>query len=157
MPPSPKIREADRGVRETKIVFEMEAQGQGSADCAERIAGEIEKDLSCKREYTRPGIQRHQRPGIIKHAVSRARQQRVRQHNFFEQSQRHESQSPEELIFFQSRRVPELRQKIAGAHNRSGNELWEKRNRQHEIAQRPRRLKYAAINVERVRKRMKGV
>src|SRR5213076_2478038 len=101
--------------------------------------------------------ERDQWPCIIEHAVGRARQQRVGQHNFFKQTQRHQRESPKELACFETRRMPKLRQKIACADNRSGNELWEKRNRQYEITQRSRRLKHAAINIERVRKRMEGV
>ncbi len=50
-----------------------------------------------------------------------------------------------------------LRKKIARPHNWPGDQLRKKRNGQHEIAQRFRRLQDAAINVERVRERMKRV
>ena len=55
------------------------------------------------------------------------------------------------------RRSDQLRKKIARAHDRSGDQLREKGNRQDEIAQRSGRLQHAAINVERVGERMKRV
>src|SRR4030095_646680 len=57
----------------------------------------------------------------------------------------------------QTRRSDELRKKITGSHDRPGNQLGEEGNRQNEIAQRSGGLQDAAINIERVRKRMEGV
>src|SRR5947208_799074 len=46
--------------------------------------------------------------------------------------------------------MDKLRQKIARSHDWSGNQLRKKRNGENEIAERPRGLEDAAINVERV-------
>src|SRR5207248_10371422 len=62
VPAPPKIRETDRGVGKSKVVLKMEAESQSGADCAGRVAGEIEKYLSGKSDYARPRIERDQRP-----------------------------------------------------------------------------------------------
>src|SRR5207253_8272247 len=51
----------------------------------------------------------------------------------------------------------QLRKKITGPHDWSGDQLWKKGNRQNEIAQRSGRLQNAAINIQGVGKRMKSV
>jgi len=51
----------------------------------------------------------------------------------------------------------ELWEKIACAHDWSGHQLREKRNRENEIAERSRRLQHATINIERIRKGMESV
>ena len=71
MPAAPEIGKADRCVRETKVVLEMKAERERGSDCADRVTGEIEKDLSGKREYARPRIEREERSGVIEDAVCR--------------------------------------------------------------------------------------
>src|SRR5205823_632404 len=82
---------------------------------------------------------------------------RIGQDSFLEQAESHQRESPEKLVRLETRRMVELREKIAGTHNWPSDQLWKKRNRENEIAQRPRRLEHAAINVERVGQGMKGV
>ena len=50
-----------------------------------------------------------------------------------------------------------MRKEIAGAHDWPRDQLREKRDGESEIAQRTRRLHHAAIDVERVGERVKGV
>src|SRR4029077_19906274 len=57
VPAPPKIGETDRGVGKTEIVLKMKAERQCGADCSQRIAGEIAKDLSGEREHARPRIE----------------------------------------------------------------------------------------------------
>src|SRR5207253_7870739 len=87
----------------------------------------------------------------------RTSQHRIGEHNFFEQTERHKQQSPHELADLQSRRSDQLRKKITGPHDWSGDQLWKKGNRENEIAKRSGRLQDAAINIEGVGKRMKSV
>ena len=74
----------------TEIIFEMKSETERSADRADGIAGEIEKDLSGKRDHPRPRIERDQRPAVTKNAIGRASQHRIREHHFFEKAERHE-------------------------------------------------------------------
>src|SRR5688572_27472086 len=99
MPATPEIREADRGVGKSKIILEMKPEAQGGADCANGIAGEVEEDLAGKCEYTDPRVEPHKRTAVVEHALGRAREKRVGQHDFFEESERHQQQSPDESVF----------------------------------------------------------
>src|SRR6266496_6273492 len=68
------------------------------------------------------------------------------------------SNNPHQKLPFAQRLWPDkLRKKIAGPHNWPGDQLRKKRNGEDEIAQRFGRFQDAAINVERVGERMKGV
>src|SRR5204862_4591786 len=90
-----KSEKPDRGIRETKVVLEMETEGKGSADRAERIPGEIEKDLPGKREHAGPRVERNQRSGITEHAIGAAGEKCIGKNNFLKESQGHQRQSPE--------------------------------------------------------------
>ena len=72
MPPSPEIGEADGGVGETKIIFQMKPETEGAADGAGRVAGKIKKYLTGEREDADPGIERDERPAVSKNAIGRA-------------------------------------------------------------------------------------
>src|SRR6476619_4277038 len=100
VPSPPKIREADRGIRETKVVLQMESECEGSADRAKRIAGEIEKDLPGKCQHAGPRVERNQRSGITEHAIGTPGEQGIGKNNFLKQSQSHQRQSPEKLPVF---------------------------------------------------------
>ena len=89
MPAPPEIGETDRGVRKTEVVLQMKTKSQSSADGASRITGEIEKDLSGKRDHARPGIERYKRAGITEDAIGRTGQQSVGEDNFLEQPKSH--------------------------------------------------------------------
>src|SRR5436305_6214981 len=154
MPASPKIGKTNGRVRKTEIIIQMKAKAESCANCAGRVAGEIEKYLAGERHDAEPGIKRDERTSITKDAIGRTGKHRIGEHDFFEQTEGHEQQSPQKLARAQTWRPDKLRKKIASAHNRSGDQLREKGNGQDEIAQRFRRLQNAAINVERVRERM---
>src|SRR5881394_2190056 len=64
VPASPEIGETNRGVGKTKIVLEMKAERQGSADRANGVTRKVKKDLSGEGEHAGPGIQRDERPGV---------------------------------------------------------------------------------------------
>ena len=49
----------------------MKTECKRGADRADRVAGEIEKDLSRERDHARPRIERDERPAVIEDAVSR--------------------------------------------------------------------------------------
>src|SRR6266699_511135 len=135
----------------------MKAKAESRANGAGRIAGEIEKYLAGECHDTQPGIQRNERTRVTKDAVGRTRKRRVGEHDFFEQAKSHQQQSPEKLAREQGWWPNKLREKIAGAHDWPGDQLRKKGNGQDEIAQRLRRLKNVAINVERVGERMKRI
>ena len=157
VPAPPEIREPDRGVGKAEVVLQVEPEAQRGADRADRVAGEIEKDLARESHHARPGIERDERPTIGEDSVGRAGEERVGEHDLFEKPECHQEQAPEETALLRFGRRLELREKIARAHDRAGDELREERNREHEIAQRARRLQHAAINIERVGERMEGV
>ena len=157
MPAPPEIREADRGIGEPEIILQMKSKAQCRADRADGVAREIEKDLARKCHHTRPRIERDQRTAITEDRVRRPGEKCVGEHDFLEKAQGHQEQSPEETALLRLGRRLELRQEITRTHDRTGDELREKRDREHEIAQRARRLQDPAINVEGVGERMKGV
>src|SRR2546423_952867 len=135
----------------------MKTKAESRANGAGGVAGEIEKYLAGECHDTQPGIQRDEWTSVTKDAISRTGKHRVGEHDFLEQTESHEQQSPQKLARAQTWRPDKLRKKIASPHNRSGDQLRKKGNRQDEIAQRLRRLQNAAINVERVRERMERV
>ena len=110
------------------------------ADSAGRIAGKIEKYLAGERHDTQPGIERNERSRVTKDAIGRTGEHRIGEHDFFEQTERHEQQSPEKLACAQNWRPDKLGKKIARPDNWPGDQLRKKGNGQDEIAQRPRRL-----------------
>src|SRR6266853_3443829 len=157
MPPPPKIGKANGRVRKTEIILQMKAKAESRANGAGGVAGEIEKYLAGECHDTQPGIQRDERTSVTKDAIGRTGEHRVGEHDFFEQTESHEQQSPEKLARAQTRRPDKLRKKITGTHNRPGDQLRKKGNGQDEIAQRLRRLQNAAIDIECVGERMECV
>src|SRR5205823_13493252 len=135
VPAPPKIGKANGRVWKTKVILEMETEAQGRADRAGGIAGEIEKYLTRESDDTYPRIERDERTSVTKNTIGRTRQHRIGEHNFFEQTERHKQQSPHELADLQTRRSDQLRKKITGSHDWSGDQLREKGYRQNEIAQ----------------------
>ena len=157
VPALPEIGETDRGIGEAEVILQMEPEAERGADGANGVSREVEKYLSGKREHTDPRIERQQRPAIVEDAIGRAREQRIGEHHFFEKTQRHQKQTPQEPALLRLRRMLELRKEIARTHDRSCHELRKERNREREIAQRPRRPHHAAVDVERVGEGVKGV
>src|SRR5439155_18872986 len=102
-------------------------------------------------------IERDERTGVTKDTIGRTGKHRVGEYDFFEQTESHKQQTPQKLNRAQTRRRDKLRKKIDGTNNWSSDQLREKRDRQDKIAQLFCRLQNAAINVERVRQRMKRV
>src|SRR6266508_6731160 len=157
VPASQEIGKANGRVRKTKIVLQMKAKTECRANSAGGITGEIKKYLTGKCDDAQPGIQRDEWTSVTKNAIGRTGKHRVGEHDFFEQTEGHEQQSPEKLARAQGRRPDKLGKKIAGSHNWAGDQLRKKGNGQDKIAQGFRRLQDAAINVERVGERMKRV
>src|SRR5437762_6701000 len=157
MPASPKIGKANGRVRKTEIILQMKAKAESCANGAGRVASEIEKNLAGERHDAEPGIKRDERTRVTKDAIGRTGEHHVGEHDFFEQTEGHEQQTPEKLARAQTWRPNKLRKKIARSDNRPGDQLRKKGNGQDEIAQRLRRFQNAAIDVERVRERMERV
>ena len=135
----------------------MEAEAEGRADRAGRIAGEVEKDLSGEGDHAHPGVERDERSAVTKDSVGGAGEHGVGQNDFLEQAQSHERQTPKKTPCLRPWRSEQLRQKISGAHDWTGDQLREERNGENEITQRFRRLHHAAIDVQSVGKRMERV
>src|SRR5436309_1031537 len=126
VPASPEIGKANGRVRKTEVILEMKTEAESRADGAGGITGEIEKDLAGKGDDTHPGIERDKGTSVTKDTVGRAGKHRVGEHDFFEQTECHEQQSPHELTHAQAGRGDKLGEKITGADDWSGDELWEK-------------------------------
>src|SRR5438067_1872261 len=84
MPAPPEIGKPNGGVRKTEIIFQMKTKTQRSADGAGGIAGKIKKYLTGKCHDTQPGIQCDEWPSVTKNAVSRTREHRIGEDDFFE-------------------------------------------------------------------------
>src|ERR1700730_5287496 len=69
VPASPEIGKADGRIGKSEIVFQMEAEAEGRANRAGRIAGEVEKDLSGKGDDAHPGVERNQWSPVIKYSI----------------------------------------------------------------------------------------
>src|SRR5712691_9361439 len=90
VPAPPEIGKADGRVGKTEIILQMKAEAKRRADRADGIAGEIKKYLASEGHDAEPGIERDERTGVTKNAISRTGQHRVGEHNFFKQAQLHE-------------------------------------------------------------------
>src|SRR5436189_5557735 len=110
MPASPKIGKANGRVRKTEIILQMKAKAESCANGAGRVAGEIEKYLAGERHDAEPGIKRDERTSVTKDAIGRTGEHHVGEHDFFEQPEGHEQQSPQTLTRAQSRRPNKLRE-----------------------------------------------
>src|SRR2546423_1304649 len=108
VPAPPEIGKANGCVRKTEIILQMKAKAEGRANGTGRIAGEIEKDLSGKSNDAHPGIERDERTSVTKDSIGRAGKQGVGEHDFFEQAESHEQQSPHELAYPQTWRGDQL-------------------------------------------------
>src|SRR5213079_3275331 len=108
MPASPKIGKANGRVRKTEIILQMKAKAESCANGAGRVAGEIEKYLAGERHDAEPGIKRDERTRVTKDAIGRTGEHHVGEHDFFEQTEGHEQQSPQKLTRAQSRRSNKL-------------------------------------------------
>src|SRR4051794_5564549 len=99
VPPPPKIGEPDGRVGKAEVVLEVKPEAERGADRADGIAGKIKKDLAGKSDHAGPRIEGYQGAAITEDAVSRAREQSIGKHDFFEQAERHQEQSPQEAAF----------------------------------------------------------
>src|SRR5262249_11805682 len=104
----------------------MKAKRERGADRRDWITREIEKDLAGKREHAGPRIRRNKRTGVTEDRIGRAGEQRIGEHDFFEKSKRHQGEAPEKLVGFEARRMFELGEEIAGAHDWAGDQLRKK-------------------------------
>src|ERR1044071_3189751 len=135
VPAPPEIRETDSRVRKTEVILEMKTEAKSRTNRAGGITGEIEKDLTGKGEDAHPGIERDEGTSVTKDSVGCVGKHRVSEHDFFEQAECHEQQSPHKLTHPQAGGSDKLGQKITGTDDRSGDELREKGNSENEISQ----------------------
>src|SRR4051812_2873786 len=84
VPPPPKIGEPDGRVGKPKVVLEGEPETECGADREDGIARKIKKDLAGKSDHAGPRIEGYQGAAITEYAVSRAREQSIGEHDFFE-------------------------------------------------------------------------
>src|ERR1700704_2836896 len=85
VPASPEIGEADGRVGKSEIIFQMEAEAEGRADRAGRIAGKIEKDLSGKGNDAHPGVERDEWSTVAEYSVRGTGEHGVGQDDLFKQ------------------------------------------------------------------------
>ena len=91
------------------------------------------------------------------HGICNRRKQSIRNHDLLKQTNRNQAQTPVKLFGGCNARRRELRQQVSWAHDRSGNELREERDKQGEIEEGLRWLSPAQVDVERVSHGLKGI
>ena len=136
VPASPEVRKPDRRVGKTEVVRHGEAQTECRADGGGRVAGEIAEDLAAEGQGADPRVQCAGRQVGVKYRLRGRGQKTIGQHDLLEQAQRHQRQTKTQLLARCPPRRLELRQQLAGAHDRSGHQMREKGHEQREIQQR---------------------
>ena len=85
-----------------KLSFRWKSKTKSRADRAGGITGEIKKYLAGECHDAQPGIERDERASVTKDAIGRTGKHRIGEHDFFEQAESHEQQSPKKLTRAQS-------------------------------------------------------
>src|SRR6195256_6623716 len=96
VPASPEIGEADGRVGKSEIIFQMEAEAEGCADRARRIAGKVEKDMAGKGDDAHPEVEPEEGSTAAEYSDHRTGEHGVGQDDLFKQAQGHERQAPKE-------------------------------------------------------------
>ena len=157
MPAPPEIRETDRCVRKPEVVGHAEAQAQRRADGSRRVAGEIAEDLPAEGQCSQPRIDEARRTRVVEHAFSCVRQECVGDHHLVEQTERHQPEAKAQLLPRSASRILELRHQLGRTHDRSGDQVREKRHEQGIIEEVARRQCATQIHIKRVRHCCEGV
>src|SRR3981081_1011099 len=127
MPASPKVRKADRRVREAKVVGHREPEAHRRPDRSGRIAGEVAEYLSSKGKGRGPRVECPGDHVPVVDALGDTGQKAIRQHDFLEQPERHEGESEAQLVRPRTARLGELRHELSRSHNGPGYQVREER------------------------------
>ena len=157
VPAPPEIREADRRIGETEVVWHRETQAHRRADRGGGITSEVAEDLPAESERTEPRIQRARDLVAVVDRLGRLREETVGEHDLLEQAQGHQHQAETQLVAACATRLGELRHQLGRTHDRPRNQMREERHEQRVVEKVGRRLGAAQIDVEGVGHRRERV
>ncbi len=152
VPAPPEVLQRDRGVRRVEVLRELEAEQQRDADRDVRVAAEVGEDLHGVRVDADQHLERRVAVRRCKDLVHDVSRQVIRDH--------HLQKEPRDDEHERARRVHlawiawrlELRQQLARAHDRAGDQVREERLEDRETRKR-RGHELAPIGVDDVRDR----
>src|ERR1051326_8199779 len=98
MPSAPEIRKSAGGVGAVEVLVEHETQCAGRADRGQRVAREIEEDLSGEGEGAGPCVERCEVAWRAVNGVDHRREKAVCEHYFFKQPECHQRKTPDQLV-----------------------------------------------------------
>ena len=154
MPAPPKIGDGNRLVRRMKVLGKLEAQKQSQPDRHVRITTKIKIDLQGVGQQSAPSPRQARRS--MRKGPFRNEGDRIRNQNFFGQPQ-HKQNNPRARLGPRMAPFPELFVNFMIPDNRARHELREQGHIAGEINETARGSGVAAININRIAHRLKGV
>ncbi len=156
VPAAPEVLQRDRGVGRVEVLRELEAEQEREPDRDVRVAGEVGVDLDGVGVDPDQDLERRVLPGRAEHLVDDVRREVVRDHDLLEEAGRDQVEGAARVDPARVARRVELRDQLAGAHDRPGHEVREEREVDGELLER-RRHEVAAVGVDDVADRHERV
>ena len=149
MPAAPEVLDRDGRVRGVEVLREPEPEQERDPDRDVRVAEEVGVDLHRVRVDADEHLERRVLVGGAEDLVDDVRGQVVRDHDLHEQARADEEERAGRVDVARVARRLELRDELARAHDRPGDEMREEREVGGELRKR-RRLEVAPVDVDDV-------
>src|SRR5688500_2958598 len=144
-------------IRRAKILDEFKSHEFGEAACDVRIAGEIAVNLKCKRVNDQPCVRICEWRERLCEPPVNDRREAIRDDDFLHVTEQDQPNAISHLVTLDDAHCLALRQEVRGAHNWSGDEMWEKRNVEEEIDGITRGRDFTSINIDRITHRKESI
>ena len=149
MPAAPEILERSGAIGLVEIAREAEAEQASKADRHVGIGGKIAVDLhgiaiGGERQF-QAGMARR----VGKHRIDQVHRDVVGDHRLLHRAPQDQDETGRRFLPPEARGVAQLRQQVAGPHDRPGHEMGKEAHQQGEIEQ-PRRARAAVVDIDHI-------
>lgn len=150
MPATPELLRVAGLIRRVEVLREVEAHEQRHADSDVRIAGEVRIDLHRVREQGEEVLEAGEEHRALEHAVDEVHGKVVGEDDLLEQTVQYPEYRYAELPAGEEERLIQLRHKLRGTDDGTGNQLREERDIETEVEDVLDRLDLPAVNIHGV-------
>ena len=140
-----------------EVLRKEESHQHRHTDSDIRIAGKVRIDLQRIGKQRKQILRTREQHWVLKHTVNETDRKEIAQYNLFDKSVEYPEDSDAKLPPAQLVRTVELRNELGGTNDRTGYQLWEKRNIESKVQQVADRLNAAMIDIGYVRNNLKRI
>lgn len=150
MPPAPELLRVLRLVGRVEVLREVEAHEQSDSDGDVGVSGEVGIDLKRVGKEGEEVLETAEKQRVVEDTVNEIDGEVVAEYNLLRQAVEYPKDRDAELPPAEAERLVNLRDKLLGAHDRTGDQLREEGNIEAEVQQVADRNYLAAIDVRGV-------